>query len=202
MFQLKSLPIQPAHALSPFVVTIIAIFCFAFDNQLSHHLAYDRTHLINGEYWRVFTGHFFHTNFTHLLFNTFAIILLWALHGQFYTNKHYILLFIFSASVISSTIYWLDPQMERYVGLSGVLHAFFVWGALHDIKHKDKTGYLLLLGVLLKIVHEQVYGASNDISALIEASVAIDAHLWGAVAGFLYFIFSIKRNSSLEYDKN
>jgi len=76
----------------------------------------------------------------------------------------------------------------EYVGLSGVLHGIFVFGAIMDIKSKDKTGYLLFIGVWLKIAHEQIYGASTDVSDLIEASVAVDAHLWGAIGGLLFSI--------------
>jgi membrane associated rhomboid family serine protease len=55
-----------------------------------------------------------------------------------------------------------------------------------DIRHRDKTGYLLFFGVWLKISHEQYYGASADVANLINATVAIDAHLWGAVGGLLF----------------
>lgn len=80
-------------------------------------------------------------------------------------------------------------DLMRYVGLSGVLHAFFAWGALQDIKHKEKTGYLLFLGLWAKIIYEQLYGASAEVSAMINATVAVDAHLWGAIAGTLFFVF-------------
>ena len=65
----------------------------------------------------------------------------------------------------------------------------FVFGAIMDINVKDKTGYLLFIGVWLKIAHEQIYGASTDVSDLIEASVAVDAHLWGAIGGLIFVIF-------------
>ena len=74
--------------------------------------------------------------------------------------------------------------------MSGVLHGFFVWGALLDIKHHEKTGYLLLIGVVAKILHEQFYGASADVELLIGATVATDAHLYGAIGGLVVFISS------------
>ena len=85
-------------------------------------------------------------------------------------------------------IFYYNPSLTQYVGLSGVLHGIFVFGAIMDILSKDKTGYLLFIGVWLKIAHEQIYGASSGVSDLIEASVAIDAHLWGAVGGLLFTI--------------
>ncbi len=64
-----------------------------------------------------------------------------------------------------------------------------------DIRWGDKTGYLLFFGVWLKIAHEQYYGASTEVASLINANVAIDAHLWGALGGLVfsccYLLFSI-----------
>jgi len=114
--------------------------------------------------------------------------LLWALHGRFYTIKNYSALFFLCAISTSLGIYYYDAQLIQYVGLSGVLHGIFIFGAVMDIVAKDKTGYLLFIGVWLKIAHEQIYGASSEISDLIEANVAVDAHLWGAVGGLLFSI--------------
>ncbi len=112
--------------------------------------------------------------------------MLWALHGDHYTPKSYLLAFISSLVICSLGIYYFDPEMERYVGLSGVLHGIFVWGAILDIKKGWNSGYLLLLGVIAKVAYEQIFGASADVEALINASVAIDAHLWGTVGGLTF----------------
>jgi len=191
MITVKSLPIEKKHLLAPLSIFIIASVCFLLDQSLSPFFIYSREAIVGHEYWRLFTGHLFHTNYAHFLLNSLAIILLWALHGQFYSIKNYIALFIFSAILISSAIFFTDPNMSTYVGLSGVLHAFFVWGALKDIQHKDKTGYVLLLGALVKVGHEQFFGASEDLAALINANVAIDAHLWGGISGVVVFSFSV-----------
>ena len=139
-----------------------------------------------GELWRGFTGHFFHTNGVHLLLNLSALILLWALHGHFYNLLNYSVLFISSAIICSLGLYFLSPDISQYVGLSGIIHGIFVFGAIMDIRNKDKTGYLLFIGVWLKIAHEKFYGASDEVSSLIEANVAIDAHLWGAIGGLVF----------------
>lgn len=112
--------------------------------------------------------------------------MLWALHGRFYSIKNYTALFLFCSITTSIGIYYFDPTLIQYVGLSGILHGVFIFGAIMDINAKDKTGYLLFIGGWLKIAHEQFYDASTDVSNLIEASVAIDAHLWGALGGLLF----------------
>ncbi|MBL0709679.1 MAG: rhombosortase [Colwellia sp.] len=191
--KLTSLPLSFQHVSSVFLVALIAISAFIIEqttvgNSFTSFFVYQRSSISQGEIWRLFTGHFLHTNSYHLLLNLAALIMLWLLHGRFYSQANYTLLFLFSALTTSLGIYYFSPDLQQYVGLSGVLHGVFIFGAILDIRANDKTGYLLLLGVWLKIAHEQVYGASTEVSHLINANIAIDAHLWGALGGLLFSI--------------
>lgn len=178
-----SLPFTRDALLFPCLILIMAIIVYVLPNAVESTLIYDRELIAQGEYWRIITGHISHTNFNHLLLNLAGLILLWALHGDHYKHSTYVGTFIISALVCSFGIYFFDVQMQRYVGLSGVLHGVFVWGAICDIQKGWKSGYLLLIGVTLKVAHEQIFGASADVESLINARVAIDAHMWGAIGG-------------------
>lgn len=182
----KNLPLNKQHSLLVCAVAFLAITAYILNDAVTDFFIYNRQLISQGEIWRTFTGHFFHTNGVHLLLNLAALILLWALHGQFYTLKNYSMLFIVSALICSVGLFFFSPDIKQYVGLSGILHGIFVFGAVMDIRQHDKTGYLLFAGVWLKIAHEQFYGASEEVSSLINASVAIDAHLWGAVGGLVF----------------
>jgi len=188
MISIRSFPISLSHSLIPLLIGCFCILAFIFDTSISEFLIYQRNHISNGQVWRLLSGHFFHTNGYHLLLNLAALVLLWALHGQFYTKKNYLFLFFCSTITCSFGLYFFSVELIQYVGLSGALHGIFIFGALFDIKAKDKTGYLLFFGAWIKIIHEQVYGASSDVINLIEANVAVDAHLWGAVGGMLSFL--------------
>ena len=184
-FSFSSFPCKTQQVLAPLAVVIMSLIAFIFDNSLSEALVYQRSLINQGELWRAFSGHFFHTNGFHFLLNGAAVIMLWALHGHFYTIKSYSFVFVVSAIICAVGIHWFSLDINQYVGLSGVLHGLFIWGAIEDIKAKERTGYLLLLGILLKVAHEQFYGASEDVAALIGANVAINAHLWGAIGGIV-----------------
>jgi rhomboid family GlyGly-CTERM serine protease len=193
-FSFSSFPTTPQQVSVPLLVLCISLLAYIFDARLSEFFVYQRSLVTQGEVWRFFSSHFFHTNGFHFLLNAAAVVMLWALHGQFYTIKSYLVVFLISAIVCSIGIHWFSPNIGQYVGLSGVLHGLFIWGAIEDIKAKERTGYLLLLGVILKITHEQYYGASKDVADLIGANVAINAHLWGAIGGVLavFFLMIIK----------
>ena len=181
----SSFPFKTQQVLAPLTVLIISLIAFIFDSSLSEPLVYQRSLANKGEIWRALSGHFFHTNGYHFLLNGAAVIMLWVLHGHFYTIKSYTFVFLISAIICSVGIHWFSLNIDQYVGLSGVLHGLFIWGAIEDIKAKERTGYLLLLGILLKIAHEQFYGASEEVASLIGANVAINAHLWGAIGGVI-----------------
>ena len=126
--------------------------------------------------------------------------LLCALHGHYYHYGNYAVLLIFSALITSLGLYLFSPELTSYVGLSGVLHGVFIWGAITDIRQQEKTGYLLLLGVILKVAHEQFYGADQNIAQLIDANVAIDAHLWGGIGGLIvsYYYWQVNKKTLTE----
>jgi rhomboid family GlyGly-CTERM serine protease len=188
----NSFPTPLQHSLIVLIVAILSIIAFGCEYLIGEKftlaLVYQRELILQGELWRVFTGHVLHTNGFHLLLNLAALIMLWALHGRFYTIRNYCLLFLFCSICTSMGILYNNEFLTQYVGLSGVLHGVFVFGAIMDILSKDKTGYLLFIGVWIKIAHEQIYGASSDVSSLIEASVAVDAHLWGAIGGLIFSV--------------
>mgnify|MGYP003652829933 FL=1 len=184
-----TLPVQTKFSLAPLCIIIVSIILALTEPMSSDWLAYDRHQLIDFQWWRLITGHFLHTNSTHLLLNTAGLTLLWALHGQYYQTPRYLIIFFLLCLGTSGGLFLFAPQMLWYVGLSGVLHGLFVIGAYFDIKNKLKSGWLLIIGVWLKVLHEQIYGASEDVAQLIAANVAIDAHLFGTITGCIIILY-------------
>lgn len=95
-----------------------------------------------------------------------------------------------TALLISTALYFGSAQIHAYVGLSGLLHAMLMLGAFKDIQLKQRGGYLLLTGLLLKVAYEQWQGPDSDLATLIAANVAIDAHLYGVASGIAIAAFS------------
>jgi len=188
MLTIKSLPLQKHQLTLPLLVVLISALAFIFNLEA---LSFQRNSFTNGQLWQAFTAHFLHTNFNHFILNISAVILLWLLHGQYYNFLNYTVVFGVSAITTTFGVYMYSPEITQYVGLSGVLHGLFIWGACKDIQHHDKTGFILLAAGVGKVIHEQINGASESVAQLISATVAIDAHLWGMVGGgfmgLLYF---------------
>ena len=88
-----------------------------------------------------------------------------------------------SVVIIDLGFVLLEPQLEWYVGLSGVLHGALAAGAIGWWQHESRPLALALTLVLIgKLAWEQWHGAlplSGDMP------VVVDAHLYGAIGGAL-----------------
>lgn len=184
-----TLPIKSKHSIAPLLVLFCSVLLALTEPLSSEWFAYNRLDISHLQFWRLITGHFLHTNLIHLLLNLAGLGLLWALHGHYYQNKQYITVMLLLCLGTSAGIYVFSADLQWYVGLSGVLHGLFVLGAYFDIRHHLTSGWLLLLSVWIKVLYEQFYGASQDIAQLIDANVAIDAHLFGTLSGTVLILY-------------
>ncbi len=182
-----SLPLSLKYSAGPLIVGIIALVLYLFEPASNALLAYDRYALQGWETWRVITGNLVHTNGYHLLLNLAGLTLLWLLFAEHFSIFLFLKIFIWCCLGTSLGIYWYSPDLIWYAGLSGALHGVFAWGACRDITKNILSGWLLLLGVLVKVIYEQIAGSATSMAELIDANVAVDAHLYGTVSGILLF---------------
>lgn len=169
----------------PLILFAAVAICTLFARQLEPLLVYDRALANQGELWRLLSAHLTHTNLQHLMLNLSGLALLVVLHGPHYRTLAFLAATTVTALVTGIGLHLFSPDTSVYLGLSGVLHGLIIWGGCMDIRARWRTGYLLVLGTWIKIALEQWYGASGETAQLIDADVAVDAHLWGAIAGSL-----------------
>jgi rhomboid family GlyGly-CTERM serine protease len=174
-----SLP-QKNTFIGPAIILFLVIISY-----IHHiHLYYDIDKIKKGELWRPLTSHITHSTFIHLLFNISGLILIWILYGNHFTTKMFLSLFLTCSLMCSSGI--LLSGMKTCIGMSGVLMGLFIFGALKDIKSKQKIGFLLLFLLLFKIFREQVFG--SNMNEALDMNVAIDVHVYGMFGGIVYFL--------------
>jgi rhomboid family GlyGly-CTERM serine protease len=144
-------------------------------------LRYERDAVLQGEYWRLLTGHLVHGTWLHLLLNGAGLGLIAALFPRDYSLAAWALIAACAAAAIDVGFVLYEPQLRWYVGLSGVLHGTLAAGAIAWWRHESRLLALVLSVIFVgKLAWEQVQGAlplSGDLS------VVVDAHLYGAVGG-------------------
>ncbi len=159
---------------------------------------YFERHLIQqGQLWRLLTGHLVHSNNIHLLLNMCALALVLMLFDKLVNNKQWLALILVSAIIQSIAFYYLLPQVQSYVGLSGVIHSLYVFGAVRLLAQpKERSLACLLLAlVTLKLLTENVGHGISVTEQMIASHVLVEAHLYGAVIG-LVSIFILQRFST------
>ena len=169
-------------------VSLVSTLLFILNQYvpaIDHFLVYDRKLIQSGMYWQLITGNLLHSNLWHLLLNLAGLWVILSIHATHYSSKLIWGLFWFLCLLEGVGLYLFSPSLEAYVGLSGMLHALFAFGAICDIKSNDKSGWLLLFGVIVKVVHEQLYGASAGVTEMIGTRVATESHFTGVIIGVL-----------------
>jgi len=146
-------------------------------------LRYERDAVLDGQYWRLLTAHLVHGSIRHLLLNLAGLGLIAALFARDFRPAHWIFIGLLSVIAIDVGFVWFEPQLDWYVGLSGVLHGLLAGGAVMWWRTEPKPLALALSLILIgKLAWEQTQGAlplSGDLP------VVVNAHLYGAIGGFL-----------------
>ena len=148
-------------------------------------LMYHRSGIVSGEFWRVLSGHIVHSNGWHLLLNLASLLMIGLLFSQHLTRLFWLLVFVLSGLMISACYFWIAPEYEYYVGLSAVLYAVIIIGALLDIKEQPLIAVLILVIVTARVIWQQYSGSMDSLAELIEDRVAIESHLFGICSGYV-----------------
>jgi rhomboid family GlyGly-CTERM serine protease len=188
-------PTQRKYIIAPLLLACLMLILHLGEPLTIEWFGFYPERIVNGEYWRMVTGQLLHTNTNHLLLNLSGLLLVWALHGEYYQVKHFFILCLVSLALVGGSL-MLFAEYYHYAGLSGILHTLFVYGGFIDIKKGDRTGWLLLAGIGGKVGYEMLIGPSKETEALIGASVAAEAHLIGVIVGAVLGITYLLRLTS------
>src|SRR5690606_24583672 len=152
-------------------------------------LRYDRAGLANGEVWRMLTAHVVHLGWLHAAMNLAALGIIRFLIADAFSPGDWVGASAASALGIVAALYFLSPEIDWYVGLSGVLHGLLGAGAIALRRSAPGFAGLLAAGLAAKLLLEQVSGPLPLTESAAGGPVVVDAHLHGAIAGVAYGIF-------------
>jgi rhomboid family GlyGly-CTERM serine protease len=169
----------------PLFLIFTSLFVSLLSDDATLLFRYERTEILNFEFWRLFTAHIVHSGYEHLFLNLLALIIIWLIIYRFANTSEWWLTLLVSNLGISLSFLFFMSNLEWYVGLSGVLHSLVVFGSISAILQGRKEFYLLLVFILLKLVFEQFFGSVSKDFVSIESSVVLNAHLYGAIMGIV-----------------
>ncbi|THB70171.1 MAG: rhombosortase [Gammaproteobacteria bacterium] len=159
-------------------------------------LRYQPDMFVSGEYWRIITAHFVHLSWMHTFFNLAGTAIFSVLFARHLSVLQWWWVLAFCVPASSLAFYFLNPNLDWYVGFSGVLHSILIVGGIMELRKKegnDRRLALLVLGVITaKLIQEQFWGGMESTTeSIIAGKVFVDAHLYGAIFGVICGVFYI-----------
>lgn len=167
-------------------LVVIAGLCLALalgGDDLRFWGRYERSGLEHGEAWRLVTGHLVHLGWGHLWPNLLALGLIGWLFEDLLKPLEWLAVSLVAAFAIDAGLYALEPAVQWYVGLSGVLHGYVACGAWLMLRQRKPFGAVLAIGLAAKLAFEHWWGPVPMTEASAGGPVIVAAHLYGSVGG-------------------
>lgn len=185
------IPLTRTHYYCFALAALVLLFALLGDRAFAL-LSLTRSQINQGELWRLVTGNFVHFDWAHCLMNLAAFLLAaYALLGSLSLLKLNGLL-LWCSLVVGAGIYLLNPEYTTYAGLSGLIHGLIIAGLCYSRDHPLWLRGAALGLVIVKIAQEQNPNyQATELQALISVPVAVDAHLYGALAAVVFVLFDI-----------
>lgn len=191
------LPIKQLHKTGQlYFWLVLFLLCFFIQLlQLHDYMRFDRALIEQWQIWRLVTGHLTHLNWNHFMLNMTGLGIVVYFFANYQTTGYWMLALLYLALFCSGGLL-LDGELNRYVGLSGVLHGLFIIGGRLEMLRFKASGIALLLLIIGKLIWEQLNGAMPGSESLTGGRIAINAHLYGAMAGATYLLYGFKNKTA------
>lgn len=131
--------------------------------------------------WRSWCAHWLHLDLAHALVNAAGFLLVWVWLATSFTAVGWVVVAVIGIASIDLGLWWLT-SFDWYVGASALIHSVAAAGITARVLDGDRFARWIALAGVLKLLLEQAFTPGSLTTG---AMIATDAHLIGAVAGFL-----------------
>lgn len=155
-------------------------------------LAFVTDEVRQGQWWRVWSGHWLHLNGWHWAMNSGALLLISWIFRDVLTLARLALWWLLTPLLISVSFVLFDAPIHYYVGLSGALYGLLVMCLLLGWRGNLMLHLLVLVVVAGRLLWEQT--DSYDplyLQPWIDGIVHVNAHAFGALAGVLLALLTM-----------
>lgn len=173
------------HWMMPLMLMLFSLLVRGAGEEAAIAFRYERQAVLDGELWRILSAHLAHLGWWHLIMNLAGLSLIWLLCGKAMTERLWWLMLVICSLGVSTGLLLFNPELQWYVGLSGILHGLLMAGAISGLLKRCEGSLLLLALVVVKLGWEQWQGPLPGSEAGAGGPVIVDAHLYGAITAAL-----------------
>lgn len=168
-------------------VTVVTFLIMLFEPYSSHWLRYQSIEINQGQWWRILTANFCHSNWNHWMLNISGFWLMDFFYQPVVSAK--IRAQLMSFCMLANVLFiHLLLDVSWYVGLSGALHGFLIGGALVSWNKAKRLNFAIIVVVSGKLIVESNWQINSATEKLINANVLEEAHSLGALSAVIFFV--------------
>lgn len=146
---------------------------FVFESVVGVNL-----YISNGEIWRLFTPIFAHKQFSHLLFNSFALFLFGPPLEQRLGIQKFLFIYLAAGIVANIATFFLMSPTYVHLGASGAIFGLFGYYVAIILLQKERISH----DDRQTIITITVLGL---VMTFLQANINATAHIVGLLAGFI-----------------
>ncbi len=178
----------------PLVLVAVLVLVHGVGARAVATLRYERDAVLAGEAWRLVTGHLVHADAVHLGWNVLGVAIVGLLFAREFTWRQWLLVLLVSTAATNLGFLLLEPQLDWYVGFSGVLHGLMAAGLAAWLRSsRDALTWLVAALFAAKLAWEHFAGALPFTAASLAVPVVHEAHTYGAIGGALAGLWVTRR---------
>lgn len=189
---------------SRFIITSIIISILLIILQfIQADVLFLRGNIQQGEFWRIWTGNLVHSNAYHLGLNLTGFWLFVFIFKGLMKASQLLITLTLLISGVGLSLYFFNPLLEWYAGLSGALYGLFIVGAVYALIDKDRiTALSILIVIPTKIIWDHLHNTGQTNADLIGVPVSTDAHIYGLSSAFIISVFILIQHRTVFKKKN
>jgi rhomboid protease GluP len=135
-------------------------------------------YIMQGEVWRLLTPTFMHSGFSHMLFNSFSLVLFGPALERMLGRGKFLIVYLVSGLLANLGTLILEPLTYTHVGSSGAIFGLFGYYIAIILFRKkwlsqENTQIILTICVISLVM------------TFLQPNINITAHLFGLLGGFL-----------------
>ncbi len=166
-------------------VTVVTGTLLAMGEPARQALRFAREAIIDGEVWRLVSGHLVHLNVRHWLLNIASLFLFLLLLPQVRHPRRLLATVTVGIAAVDLGLLLVHQQLAWYVGLSGGLYALPTAAAVWLWDQNRHFSVILMALLAVKFANDLWLGPPTTTLALIGGEVVAAAHVYGALGGLL-----------------
>jgi rhomboid family GlyGly-CTERM serine protease len=149
-------------------------------------LRFDREAIAEGQWYRLVTGHLVHLGWRHALLNGAGLLLLPLIAAEDTRWFSWLVRYLVLSIGIGLALFFGQPGLEWYVGMSGVLHGLFFLAVFPLALKRDLLACVVLLLLVGKAAWEHYHGPLHFSQAVLGQPVIVAAHSYGIAIAMAY----------------